>query len=1262
MWYWSKNWIKWVFFAGLFTWALLSLLLHLSLPWLDNNTDKVNQWASEQLGTPVSIQQLETGWVGFGPILKMSGVQIGTGSQASYIGQAVLDLTWRGLRVTADKLQLNLLRSKQGRIEIQGLPNLSSTNGDTDAFDLPFSQLLLRQAELQWHDQQLGLAPLNFTQVNVVLRQRNGTLRIRGQLESDVGTALFAANLHGQLNSTEWSGDSYIKLQTLSLADTLIPYLPKEYQLKKGYLDLQLWQQWQAAQPVQNQGQFTLRELPFDTTKQWHSQFAISAIDSGWQLALNDQQLGRIAAGYSADKLQVAAEKIDIAILRELLDNRLQNPDLQQALQGLQPSGYLTQVRLSANLQEATQWTLNSHIQQLSVKPWQNIPGINNLDAQLSAQADRANLQLNGKNIGLDYRQLFRTTLQLSRLEGMFYWLADDAGTWRLHSDALKVETPHLHSESHITITQPAQGPTHIALHSLAGNTQIREISTYLPAHIMGEELVEWLDSALTTGNLETTQILLNGPVDTFPYHQVRNGAFEVLTTARNTPLDYQAGWPRLQDVDAHLHFYENSLDIKLLKGHIYNSALTQATAHIESLEPTSPVHIKGELQGALSDTLQILKEDALKANFGEIADALKASGRSSLSLDFRVPLQSGIGDYALDGKLKFLEATLALPEWNLNLDNIQGTLNINLDKLHAKGISAHALGSKISVDVLPYPGHTLVHASGNFSRNAIAKQFPQIPLQPMSGRSAYHIEVEIPSANNQQATNQLHVHSDLLGTQIKLPAPFGKTADSTKLFYLNLPLDSKSQQANHIRYGEQLDARFSQDWQRGGIHYASGVANVPNQPGYQLNAKFKQLDIAAWQQAINNLQPKGKNHLPWQANIQADRASHQSLSFDKFNAKLNRSGNRIKGKLNSQQIAGNFTYQTKPQALLDIQLEYAHFNLDTETPSGKQPPDPTTGPDPRQLPAMQLQCDDLQINQARLGRLTLNTQKTAQGLDIEKLQVEGDNISLDIKGNWQQQAQAATTLNGRLQAKDFGQLLENLGFARHVYETEANIGFNLSWPGSPAHMHKASLKGNLDIDIKKGRLAEVEPGIMRVLSLLSLDALTRMLRFDLTNLFYEGYAFDRMQGLFELEDSYAYTYNFLVAAASADMEFGGRTGLINKDFELVVHATPKLDAVLPIIGAVTGGPVGGIAGFLLQQILAKEVNKLSLFVYSVTGSWDEPRLIPLEGSGALSSIVNSEEVQGKTEQQKALLKPREGKNLPAKPSSPDHGEIPNFD
>jgi len=1271
-------WARRILVAFILFWGTLALLARFATPLLENVREPIAAWLSEQAGVPIEIGRLRASWYGIGPRLRLQRVAIGSPVNPVTLREIAFDLVPAGLlsedpfsalRLTVDGLQLQVQREPGGQVRVTGLPRLKNTDvvGEQRLLPLP-SRLRLRNTRLYWHDLYAKAKPVTVDDLMLDLQRDGSHLRLRAELHSSLGNAEFAADVEGYLMTTEWSGSSYLRVDNIQLANLLQAYIPSHYRVEEGLLDLELWQQWQDAVPVDLRGSLALRHASLANTAEQPRRVKLERLAGdyhfvrdarGWLLQLDRLLVtpadraawppGRVAVrGYARDGgkwIEAAADNLVVGDLVDLLLIRAPSATLHEALVQLQPQGMLSNLRLQWPLDGKADWAFSSDFKQLAVAPWRYIPGVSNLAGGLAATPTHASLRLNAEAVPVNYGQLFRHPLQLDQLQGVLHWTRGPEH-WEVRSQRLAADTPDFRSNTRFLLRQANEQPVHLDLISDLFDGDVASVSKYLPATIMSQKLVRWLDQSLSQGRVEHATALISGPLATFPYHKSRNGTFEVVALTRDTPLDYQQGWPPLEDVSARLEFHENSLDITLLEGRIYNSTIEQARATINSLEPTSPLQMKGRLRGPLEDEIRVLREDALRKEFGHIAETLQVGGNAELRLDFAVPLVDGRGDYRLDGSLFFNNASLNLPDWNLDITQVNGELGISLDALRASGIRGEAFGRPVQVDVTPMPdGDTRVSARTHLDNDALARQLPQLtaPLrQLLDGEAEFSIELDVPGISAApDAPTILSVASSLEGMRLDLPPPLTKAPEERKELLVSMPVAGEPR-PTFFRLGSRLSAAFSPDWQSGEIRYQRGKATPPGAPGYQLHARLEYLDLDAWQQTLGPYASHQGAQPDWLAEIHSERLLLGGLSLDDAKLEVQARTGALQGTVASRQLEGNFSYPAGNTQPLDMQLQRFHLQFPTDEEGDPEPPAPALTPDPRSLPPIQLACKDLQLNDASLGTLELRTQPASQGLEIVRLSIDGPSGQLEASGTWDWQEDTQySRLTGTAALPDLGKTLRMLGYPRSLQEASAQGSFDLSWPGHPGQFHHASFHGTADIDISKGRLAEVEPGITRVLGLLNLDALTRRLKLDFGDLVKKGYSFDSIAGSFRFEDGDAYTHDLLVEGASGRIEVGGRIGLVDRDFDQLVNVTPNLDATLPIAGTVAGGPVAGLATLVLQELMAEEVDRLNRFEYSVDGSWEDPVLTPLDSSGVLPRLINTltgKQEEAKTSEQEGLI------------------------
>jgi uncharacterized protein YhdP len=159
-------------------------------------------------------------------------------------------------------------------------------------------------------------------------------------------------------------------------------------------------------------------------------------------------------------------------------------------------------------------------------------------------------------------------------------------------------------------------------------------------------------------------------------------------------------------------------------------------------------------------------------------------------------------------------------------------------------------------------------------------------------------------------------------------------------------------------------------------------------------------------------------------------------------------------------------------------------------------------------LPGMSLLVDDLWLDKKQLGQLELLARNQRGVWLLEKLRLRNPDGELFGQGRWVRGVRQRTELEFELNANDIGKLLTRLGYEDAVRQGTARLSGDLRWNGPLTALHYPSLAGDLLVQAEKGQFNKLEPGVGRLLGLISLQSLPRRLTLDFRDLFSEGLAF----------------------------------------------------------------------------------------------------------------------------------------------------------
>lgn len=1239
----------------------------LLLPIAAEYREDVQALASKELGQQVKVETLTTNWRGYGPELILGNVDLidpETGQATLrvsevHIGIGILD-SLRNWAITVREIsfyrsQLLIKRRSDGAVVLAGLEGMDGGSGDSSAiFLLPF-RISLKQSEIFWENQSIGAAPVRFTDVEFAIANGKNRHQIKASMRlpgKDGGSMRLVADVRGDIQQPgAWSGEVYLRGDQLAMATILKDRMPEGSVFETGTADMELWSSWDKGHMTKLEGSAGFNQLRLISNKtapdaapaplkiaRMGGRFRWQRQENGWLLNLADIEFERNGKAWPRSSLSLQSSfdiggytqlrsSVGFARLGDILDITraltIPSDEMDQAMQVIQPEADLAELQLRLHDTPNGQvWSGRGRLEHLSTQPWQDLPGIDNLSALIWLDQNQGALELQGQGVTVNIPQLFRDKIELAELRGRLHWEKTPEQGWQIASNRLIANNRDIRTATRLRLElpqDPAQ-PRLLDLQSDFHDGNATATPRYLPTTIMPKDVVTWLDKSLIDGKVPEGSVLFRGPLADFPFDQ-NTGHFEVLFKVKDMVLDYQPGWPRIEQLDAELRFHNNSLDIWASKGGMLNSQLHKVHGRINDLANSSPLQIEGEATGPLRDELKLLGDTPLADDFGEIAKILDAEGNADLALKLSLPLEKG--KFHANGKLSFKDSTLTMAGSQLPLSKISGDLSFDEHGISAKGIHASILEEKVLVDISQKPSNnaTLIVASGAISGAQLDKRFPNLGLEQLQGRSNWSLEFEVPSLlqNKGKLSAQVTASSDLVGTAIEQPAPIGKNKDQAKPLHLSTSLADNGIQQIQIGYQGVFNSElfFASDKQgaktlkRGAVVLGSGKAQAPKNSELLLTGGLPQLDLSPWaddqqREKLNLPVIRGENLQFGTLKFGDTSLNNVDLSFTENSQAINL---QIKSSLLDGKIQIPLPYLTKPinADLNRLSLELEPDQLSSATQKKSNDPDKT---DPTTLPGVTLTSKMTQINGHNLGPLTMTATRIADGLSIEQLKLSSKLLDMSARGRWvMKDKKTQSSIRLKLETNSLGKLLAVLGFAPNLKQAPAEIEADLTWSGDPRQFDDTDVSGKMEMRIGEGRFLEVDPGLGRVFGLLNISALQRRLTVDFSDTFKKGFSFDKAEGTFELDKGDAYTNDLRLESPAALIEITGRTGLVSQDFDQLVTVTPSISTTIPLAGALAGGPAVGAALLLIQKVVGKQVDKVLTTKYTITGSWDKPNI-----------------------------------------------------
>jgi len=352
-------------------------------------------------------------------------------------------------------------------------------------------------------------------------------------------------------------------------------------------------------------------------------------------------------------------------------------------------------------------------------------------------------------------------------------------------------------------------------------------------------------------------------------------------------------------------------------------------------------------------------------------------------------------------------------------------------------------------------------------------------------------------------------------------------------------------------------------------------------------------------------------------ANLAIGKVSGFGMHIDDLNIKAGKRGDGLSAQLSGSTLNGEVEWQPRGEGKLTVRLQNLLWGGDDRTAAVPAQPAKPASVSPGSLPALQIAIENLQMGGKQVGRLELVGHPDGNDWRLRRLNIVNPDGSLAGDGVWrvnqtnaQGQASTQTQADLLLQISDAGKILARSGYPGTVKGGSGKLAANLTWDGNPGEFNYATLDGSLKLDTSKGQFLKMDPGIGKLLGILSLQALPKRITLDFTDVFSDGFQFDNINGNAAIRHGVMDTQDFHIDGSSAKVTMKGSVDLNSETQNLRVRILPMLGDSVSLLGAFAAGPVVGLGSLIVNKILGNPLDKLVSFEYNVSGTWSDPRVI----------------------------------------------------
>ncbi len=1254
--------------------SLLLLVRFVIFPNIGEYREPIAARLSSALGAPVVIGGLDAGWDGWNPRLIIADFAIhdrnaSTAAPALRLPRVELVVAWTSLAVldlrlkelSIERPQLAVRRDRQGRLHVAGL----ALDTDAVADDTRFIEWLLRQRQLVvidalliWEDE-LRNAP-QLVLDNVMFRVERSfsghRFRLVGVPPADLAAPI---DFRGEVTGSsfgDWrtaKGRFYVRLD---FADVGLwrNWIPALRPVDSGKGAIRMWFDFADGMPttvvadvelsdVRTQFADDLPRLDLahllgrlewtragsqrelvghDLSFRMRDGQALAPVD--FRLALTEGAGGEITGG------DLSFDRVDVAPLGALATHLPLSERWRQNFSALALRGSVTGGRLAwKGTPDAPQhFSASGSFTQFGIAASAAAPGAAGVSGSFDFDQARGELKLDSKAMSVSLPRVFAEPLQFNSASGRVGWTRED-GQWRVSVSDLNFVAPHTSGSAKATWQSDAKGPGRLELQAQLGGGEAQNIWHYLPT-TLEPGLRDWLRLGIKAGTASDVRIALAGNLADFPFADASRGSFLVNFKVEGATLDYADGWPELTGIDGSVRFEGAGMLIEAERARAFGAQLGPVTAQIADLGATVPLlRIAGKAAGPTGDLLRFIDASPVRASIGDFITGNDVSGAGDLVLAIDLPL--GSDDAArVAGSYRFIDNQVSLPGVP-KLAKVNGTLSFTDSAVEARDIAAEALGGTMRIGVASDAGGLRVTAEGSANLATLRSQWDLPLLERISGVVGWRF-----ASVARDGHSEWTLESDLKGADVVLPAPIGKSPDQAAPLRVHrgdvvgkaredlITVDYRGFVRAILHRTEGRDGR---SLDRALVQLGPEAPSVvrAERPGVWIRGRLADLDVDEWLalNAKENPQGRGTRQGGGVALEGVDLATERMEVFGRLFHDLKvvaqRGGDGWRLRLSGREVEGTAVWTGPSTALPDGHIISRLSRFQMPDPKAFHPARSEIDPNERDRitwPKLDIVADALISRGHDLGKFEFLAQPVGSDWRINKLALTNPDGRIDASGWWRVgRDQQTTKLDIELNATDAGLFLQRFGYPVAVRKAPSTIRGGLEWAGAPNNFDYPTLSGDFRLETGAGQFTKIDPGLGKLLGVLSLQALPRRITLDFSDVFSEGFAFDSIAGDFRIQRGQMHTDNLRLEGAAASVRINGDIDLAAEQQMLNVRVQPALSASVsagaaaifianPLVGAAIG------AGALLAQtMLDNPIDRIFSYDYRVTGGWSDPQV-----------------------------------------------------
>lgn len=1237
----------------------LLMLRYWLLPDIEHYHDQITYAVSSAIGQSATIGRIEADWHGLRPHLLLINVRIldRQGKTALMLEQVESEVAWTSLfagevrlySLMLDQPDLFIKRDAYGLLFVAGLPlSGASSGGSASDWLLNQSRIEVRDARITWQDEKRAAPPLVFNEVNLLID--NGWHSHRFAMRALPPQALSAQlDVRGEFYGSSfddlaaWDGQLFTQLDYADVA-AWRTWLPLPVPLSSGMGALRGWMDVERGQISRITADLALSgvrtrladDLPMLDLRTLHGRLGWRNVEHGIELSTQELSL-RLRNGFALAPTnfylrfvtaqdqqpssgEVRANKLDLLGLSALSEYLPLDRSFKRKLSAFAPRGRVADfhVQWQGDADKLLHYKLSARFDGMAMKPVDGMPGFAGLSGKVNGSEDSGTLSLNSRRLTVDAPGIMQEKLLFDILTAQLGWHADRQGM-EMTFDNVAVANADMNGNLSGSYHTAPDSPGVADFNAHLTRAAVRHVDRYIPVNALGKDAHAWLASGLVGGQSDDVSLRLAGNLKNFPFPENKGGLFQIRGHFKDATVEFLKEWPRIEDMDGNFLIEGRRLEVTVPSATTAGNTLQKVSATFpDLLSPDLPLQIYGEATGETARALDYIRMSPLRGYLGGVADDATARGNGMLSLVLNIPLLGG-KPLRVNGNYRFLGDDVNLGGGIPLLQDASGELLFSESSVSTQNLTAKILGGPAALEVKSGEDGKVIRvkASGDADMDAL-RNISTLPLlRYLHGGSPWDLRVTV-----QHKQADVLFTSNLVGLTSDLPAPFSKRADEKIPLHFGQKVLGGQQDELSMQYGALLNAKLSRNKDTDGWTVRRGTVEFgkqkkwPEREGLWLVGEIPHLSLEGWWPLLGMLGGEGGSGLAG-TDLLISKVTGYGQTIDNLRVSTHRRDDMLFAQLAAKEINGDVVWQPQDKGALVVRLKnLSLFAGDGKEGGGAGKPVTVAEKASGESPEIHFSADNFSYQGKHLGKLEIQAKQSAGNWLLERLLLTNPDGVLAADGKWlAADAASQTQVNFKLQISDAGKILSRSGYPDSVRNGGGKLEGALSWNGSPAEFNYNALGGTLRLDVGKGQFLKIDPGVGKLLGILSLQALPKHISLDFTDVFSKGFAFDNINGTAQITRGVLTTGDLKIDGSAAKVNMTGLVDLGHETQNLHVVVLPEVGGGVAVVGICILNPAACVGTIIAKRLLDNPLEKMVSYEYNITGTWAEPSVIKVGGS-----------------------------------------------